>query len=141
MDNQGLDQNLSSRAKRKLAALQRNSTPSPAGSSSDFATPDQFGQSLLDMVRPKERWFPVVSDNMLLTDFLLEISCQINDEDLICLEGIDTDVLIQFYKDCDKITLFRTEMASMDVNPKVASKLFVAMGKYAASKNTTEPPL
>jgi hypothetical protein len=32
------------------------------------------GQSILNMMRPKERWFPVIVDDMPLTDFLSLLS-------------------------------------------------------------------
>lgn len=66
----------------------------------------------------------------------MQQDCNVDADGMLELEGIDTAVLIAFYKDCDRITLFRTEMLAMSVNAKIASKLFVAMGQYAAAKNS-----
>jgi hypothetical protein len=68
------------------------------------------------MMRPKERWFPVIVDDMPLTDFLLTMSCNLDSKGMQELEDIDTAVIIEYFKACDKITQFKTQMAELAVN-------------------------
>jgi hypothetical protein len=73
-------------------------------------------QPILNRMRPKKRWFPVFVDDMPLTEFLLTMSCNLDSKGMQELEDIDTAVIIEYFKACDKITEFKTQMAELEVN-------------------------
>jgi hypothetical protein len=132
MDKQAADQNESSKnkSKREQGETGGVAEASPFSSPADFASPEMFGKHLWDSPRPKERCFPAVGD-ITMSAFLEVIDCRLEDDIILELEeGVDTDILIAYYKDCEKITEFRTEMSALSIDAKTASKLFVAMGKY-----------
>jgi hypothetical protein len=135
VDNRGVDDVTSSRAKRKATAEALGGDGTPASSSSPndfFETPEQFGRSFLDLVKkPEIAAFPEVPD-MSLPDFLNLISCVLTPEGHDELVGIDKSVLIAIFNATErKITKFREELvAALTITGRVAYALFVAMDKY-----------
>jgi hypothetical protein len=74
----------SSKSKRKqehggMTEASRSASPS------DLASPEMFGKHVLESLRTKGRWFPVVGD-ITLSAFLKEIDCRLDDDIILELE-------------------------------------------------------
>jgi hypothetical protein len=143
---QGIGDNQASANKRKRITSDIT-TPSSSSKFEAFDTPEQFGRSMIEMLKPpKHQTFPILSDpGMNVTDLMLLLNCLDNilkhDNAIDALGEIGTEVLIAIFDSCEgKLITFRQELAEYNsIKPMVAATLFVAMDKYAKGFTCTTP--
>lgn len=139
VQNQGTDDNESSRKKRKASA--EMSTPGSFSSSngaSPFDTTDSFlnlGKSFMEQFKPKEEsvTFPAHMAELSLDAFLEKIKLVDSDAKAeILVSNFDPAIYIGLYNETgEKMTSFKSEVVQLGVGVGTSFKLFIAMRSFA----------